>query len=169
MKNHHYLTSGVLESYLLGLVSNEEKEQLEHVLATDSDVLAELNELEVQMEQYFLENSVPPPPGVKTAIEQRINKPEIEKWKSDTYTNTNRSQPKPESPKPNYIDVEVDNTHIRVHKHWKTAFIAVFILSKVFLILGLYYYFKSSSQQDEIQRLKAGIQQIAPSPQRVTP
>lgn len=163
------MTSGVLESYLLGLVSNEEKEQLEHVLATDQDVLAELNELEGQMEQYFLENGVPPPPGVKTAIEQRINKPEIEKWESDTYTNTNRAEPKPEPPKPNYIDVEVDNTHIRVHKHWKTAFIAVFILSKVFLILGLYYYFKSSSQQDEIQRLKAGIEQMAPSSQRVTP
>lgn len=153
----------------MGLVSNEEKEQLEHVLATDSDVLAELNELEMQMEQYFLENGVPPPPGVKTAIEQRINKPEIEKWESDTYTNTNRAEPKPEPPKPNYIDVEVDNTHIRVHKHWKTAFIAVFILSKVFLILGLYYYFKSSSQQDEILRLKAGIEQMAPSSQRATP
>lgn len=169
MKNHHYLTSGVLESYLLGLVSSEEKEQLEHVLATDPDVLAELNELEVQMEQYFLENGVPPPPGVKMAIEQRINKPEIEKWEQDTHTHTNQSQARTEAPKPNYIDVEVDNTHIRVHKHWKTAFIAIFILSKVFLILGLYYYFKSSSQQDEIQRLKAGVQQTAPSPQRVTP
>jgi hypothetical protein len=164
LKNHHYLTSGVLESYLLGLVSNEDKEQLEHVLATDSDVLAELNELEAQMELYFLENGVPPPPGVKTAIEQRLSDTEITKWDADHQSHTQPPKPEPEVPRPNYIDVEVDNTHIRVHKHWRTAFIAVFILSKVFLILGLYYYFKADSQTQEIQRLKAAAQQNAPLP-----
>jgi hypothetical protein len=164
LKNHHYLTSGVLESYLLGLVSDEEKEQLEHVLATDPDVLAELNELEAQMEVYFLENGVPPPPGIKVAIEQRLSDTEITKWDANQQAHTQSPKSEPDAPRSNYIDVEVDNTHIRVHKNWRAAFIAVFILSKVFLILGLYYYFKADSQAQEIQRLKAAAQQTAPLP-----
>lgn len=153
-----------MESYLLGLVSNEEKEQLEHVLATDPDVLAELNELEAQMEVYFLENGVPPPPGIKAAIAHRLSETEITKWDTNQQSHTQPPKAEPEAPRSNYIDVEVDNTHIRVHKHWRTAFIAVFILSKVFLILGLYYYFKADSQAQEIQRLKATTQQTAPLP-----
>ena len=70
MKNHQYLTSGVLEGYLLGLVSGPEKEELEKLLATDEDVLAQLNELELNMEDYFQRNAVPPPPGIREKIER---------------------------------------------------------------------------------------------------
>jgi hypothetical protein len=169
LKNHHYLTSGILESYLLGLVSSEEKDELERVLATEPDVLADLNELEVQMERYFLENSVPPPPGVKTVLEHRINKTEIQKQEPHRYTQSNQPISETEAPKPNYVNVEVSDTHIRVHKNWRTAFIAVFILSKVFLILGLYYYFKSNSQAQEIMRLRTDAHQSAPSGRTVNP
>ncbi|GAB3640456.1 hypothetical protein [Spirosoma arcticum] len=169
MKNHQYLTSGIIEGYLLGLVSKEEKDELERVLITDPDVLTELNELEVQMEQYFLTNAVPPPPGIKVAIEQRIYGTEIQKKEPDVHTRFDQPTADTESPRPSYIDVEVSNTHIRVHKNWRTAFIAIFILSKVFLILGLYYYFKSDSQEQEIRRLKADVQQLAPLPRGRTP
>ncbi len=168
MKNH-YLTSGVLESYLLGLVSTEEKEELERLLTSDPDVLAELNELEAQMELYFLDNAVPPPPGIKAAIEQRLNETEIEKQGSNSHSRFNQPVPETESPKPTYIDVEISDTQIRVHKNWRTAFIAIFILSKVFLILGLYFYFKSNSQEREIRRLEADAQQTAPLPRSKTP
>ena len=163
------MTSGVLESYLLGVVSTKDKEELERLLTTDSDVLAELDELEAQMELYFLDNAVPPPPGVKVAIEQRINETEIQKTESDSYSRFNQPMPEAEPPKSTYVDVEVSDTHIRVHKNWRPAFIAVFILSKIFLILGLYFYFKSNSQEQEIIRLKASIQQTAPLPGGKTP
>lgn len=167
--NHQYLASGILESYLLGLVADDEKQQLEHLLATDPDVLADLNELEVQMETYFSDNAVPPPPGLKAAIERRINGTEIEKRDSDSHSRLNQPVPETEPPKPNYIDVEISDTHIRVHKNWRTAFIAVFILSKVFLVLGLYFYFKSDSQEQEIRRLKADAGQTAPLSRSIAP
>lgn len=169
LKNHQYLTSGIIEGYLLGLVSKEEKDELERVLTTDPDVLTELNELEAQMEQYFLTNAVPPPPGIKIAIEQRIYGAEIQKREPDGRTQSDQPTSDTEQPRPSYIDVEVSDTYIRVHKNWRTAFIAVFILSKVFLILGLYYYFKADSQEQEIRRLKANMQQLAPSPRGRTP
>ncbi len=154
---------------MLGLVSVEEKDELERLLTSDPDVLAELNELEVQMELYFLDNAVPPPPGIKAAIEQRLNETEIEKQGSNSHSRFNQPVPETEPSKPNYIDVEVSDTHIRVHKNWRTAFIAIFILSKVFLILGLYFYFKSNSQEREIRRLEADAQQTAPLPRGKTP
>ena len=169
MKTSHYLTSGILESYLLGIASDEQKEELDRVLTTDPDVLAELNELEVQIEQYLLDNGVPPPPGLKVAIEQRINGTEIQKHDTSTQSRFDPPTPEPRPATPNYVDVEVSDTHIRVHKNWRTAFIAIFILSKVFLILGLYYYFKSSSQADEIMRLKTHAQPTAPLPRRTAP
>lgn len=169
LKNYNYLTSGILEGYLLGLVSDKEKEELERVLTTDPDVLADFNELEAQVELYFLNNAVPPPPGVKTAIEQRINETEIQKREPDTHSRFREPTSETAPPNPNYIDVAVSDTHIRVHKNWRTAFIAIFILSKVFLILGLYYYFKADSQEQEIRRLKANAQQTAPLPRGQTP
>ena len=169
MKNSHYLTSGILESYLSGLVSNEQKEELDRVLTTDLDVLAELNEIEVHIEQYLLDNGVPPPPGLTVAIEQRIGGTEIQKHETDSQSRFDSPTPEPQPSTSNYIDVEVNDTHIRVHKNWRTAFIAVFILSKVFLILGLYYYFKSGSQADEIIRLKTKSQQTGPLSRSNTP
>lgn len=162
MKNHQYLTSGVLEAYLLGLVSEQEKEELERILATDEEVLAQLNELETDMEAYFLNNAVPPPPGIREKIELRINETEIKKWQQPTSGDSSKKSSESRSNDPHYVNVEVDNTHIRVHKHWKIAFIAVFILSKIFLITGLYFYFKANSLEQEVIRLKAEAQHAVP-------
>ena len=161
--NHSYLTSGILETHLLGLTTENERHELQQLLETDPDVQAHLPELELAIEDYFVENSVPPPPAVKDAVFQRINETEIKKWTQPELDSDPSREPKTSRPtNPDYLDVAVSNTHIRVHKNWRTAFIAIFILSKVFLILGLYYYFKSASQEQEIMRLKTEIQQTAP-------
>ena len=167
LETHQYLTNGVLEAYLLGVASEEEKGELNNLLTTDPELIMQLSDLEVDMEQYFLRNAVPPPPHVREALLLRINETEIQKWEAPERTYA-RSRPA-EPAKPDYVDVAVDDTYIRVHKNWRTAFIAVFILSKVFLILGLYYYFKADSQAGEIQRLKAAAQQTAPLPRSTTP
>ncbi|GAB2516628.1 hypothetical protein [Spirosoma aerophilum] len=169
MKTYQYLKSGILEAYLLGSTTEEEKEEVEKLLATDADVLAELNELEAGLEEYLLQNAVPPPPGVREAIALRLSETEITKWKEPAYSEPDPEPNQSRSRESSYVDVEVDNTHIRVHKNWRPAFIAVFILSKIFLILGLYYYFKSASQEQEIMRLKAQFPQTAPLSRPVTP
>ena len=169
MKTHEYLTSGILESYLLGLVSEQQKEDVERLLTTDPEIVSYLDALEVDMEQHFMRNATPPPPSVRNAVLQRINDNEIQRWPGNDANRANTRQPDAEPAKPNYIDVEVSNTHIQVHKYWRPAFIAVFVLSKIFLILGLYYYFKSSSLEQEIIRLRASTQQISPSVPNRTP
>lgn len=162
MKTYNYLKDGILEAYLLGITTEKEKEEVEQLLAEDPDVLAELNELETDMENHFLRNAVPPPPSIREAVSVRISETEIKKWEEAPRARTHQKSTEFRSNEQSYVNVEVDNTHIRVHKHWRPAFIAVFILSKVFLILGLYYYFKASSQAEEIMRLKTATQQTAP-------
>lgn len=158
---NHYLIDTMLKPYLAGLTTEEQKAEVERLLADDSDILADIRDVEMDLEQYLQQNAVPPPPTMDSAIWQRINKDEIQKWEPEQRTYS--PPPAPEPTKSPYIDVEVSDTHIRVHKYWRTAFIAVFILSKIFLILGMYYYFKSNSQEQEIERLKAAAQQTAPA------
>lgn len=155
MKNYHYLTNGVLESYLLGLVSDDEKQEVEHLIATDADIQDQLNQLEQDMEGYFLRNAVPPPPDLRHKILARIDKTDIKKREETDHTQSHTNSYQSASATSGYVDVAVSNTHIQVHKNWRMAFIAVFILSKVFLILGLYYYFKSASLEQELIRLRA--------------
>ncbi|UFH56123.1 hypothetical protein [Spirosoma sp. KNUC1025] len=165
MKNYQYLTSGVLEAYLLGLTTDEEKAELEKILTTDPEVLAQLNDLETTIEDYFQRNGVPPPPSIREKIELRISETEITRWEGVKRTDSSKKAEDSQSTESPYLQVEISDTHIRVHKYWRTAFIAVFILSKVFLILGLYYYFKSASLADEVSRLKSATQQSNPLPE----
>ena len=155
MKNYQYLKDGLLESHLLGLFADQEKEEVTHLLATDNDLLDHLDELEMEMEEYFLSHAVPPPPDIREKIELRISQTEVKKWVQPDNTDYNRKSAETAPKDPQYVNVEFDDTHIRVHKQWKTAFVAIFILSKVFLIAGLYYYFKADSLQQEVTRLKS--------------
>ncbi|WP_018620022.1 hypothetical protein [Spirosoma luteum] len=166
MKNYHYLKDGFLEAHLLGLFADQEKEEVTQLLATDNDLLDHMAEIELEMEEHFLRNAVPPPPGIREKIELRISQTDIEKWVKPDHTEQSRKSTETTSKEPQYVNVEFDDTHIRVHKQWKTALIAIFILSKVFLILGLYYYFKADSLQQEVTRLKAETQVQQPMPPR---
>ncbi|WP_138506946.1 hypothetical protein [Spirosoma lacussanchae] len=161
MSTNHYLIHTLLKPYLAGLSTEAEKKELERLLAEDPDLMAQIEEVEAGLEHYLQKNAVPPPPNLDSAIWQRINGTEIQK--REPQQRTQAPPPPPEPAQSPYVDVEVSNTHIQVHKLWRTAFIAVFILSKVFLILGLYYYFKANSQEQEIERLKATVQQMAPA------
>ncbi|WP_166693420.1 hypothetical protein [Fibrivirga algicola] len=153
MKNYQYLTDGLLESYMLGTLSDDDRAQAETLIATDPEIALQLEEIEVGMEQYFLQHAVPPPPTIKAALQQRLVGNEIQKWEEPVPT---QEMPRPQPASSPYVDVEVgDPTHMRVHKNWRAAFIAVFILGKVFLAFGLYQYFKANSLEQEIERLKA--------------
>jgi cell division protein FtsL len=157
---NQYINSGVLEAYLLGLASEEEQHDVQQMKALYPEVSSALHELEVVIESYCLENSVPPPPGTWELIQARIPGTDIRKREQE---DTNKKEPEPKTTKSDYVEVEVSDSFIRIHKYWRLAFVVVFLLSKIFLIAGLYYYFKADSQQQEIERLKTTIQQQATS------
>jgi hypothetical protein len=144
-----FIESGILESHLLGLTSEEEQQLVAEMMLSDREMSEYVNDLEVDIKRYFAEGSVPPPEAVREIILLRSIREKKGRSSYDSGEVVNGNQ---------FLDVEVNDTHIKVHKLWRPAFIAVFILSKIFLIAGLYFYFKSVAQQEEIEKIKTEIQ-----------
>lgn len=155
MNTQDFIKSGILESYLLGLASREEQELVRQKLLNDPELAAYVTNLENDVLNYFDANAVSPPQDVREIVHLRSRKGHSQKRKHVF----NRIPKEEKNNRSQYLEIEVSDTYIKVHKYWRPAFIIVFILSKLFLIAGLYFYFKSSSQEQELVRLKSRIQQ----------
>lgn len=151
---------------MLGLVTDKEKLELEQVLATDPDVSAQLSDLEASMEEYFINNAVPPPVGIREKLEIQLSETNIDKWQPLDQTNNTSESTKSQPTESPFIQVEIDDTHIRVHKNWRVAFIAVFILWKIFLIIGVYNYFRANNLEREVDQLKSATGQPKSMPHK---
>lgn len=155
MDTKDFIESGILESYLLGLSNEEEKEYVQQLILTDQGISDYLIDLETNITGYFDQHSSPPPPEIREIITLRTTKSDIQKKKHVFNQNSFGQESRK---KDEYLDIEVNDTYIKVHKYWRPAFIAVFILSKIFLIAGLYFYFKTASLEQELVKLKTEVQ-----------
>ena len=145
-----YIQSGIVESYVLGLATPFEREELEQLIPHYPELTVALSDFEYQLELFALDNEEPPPPEVRERIRARIQDiPAVRPSKRGNGGHADQRGTK-------YLHVETSSNHIRVHKAWKTLFIVVFILSKIFLALAIYYYL-------EYRHVKAAVQ--APPPQ----
>jgi len=153
VNNQEFIQSGILESSVLGLLSGEDQENLKKRIEVNPELERYLGDMETNLQQHFIKNAVPPPPEVREILVLRNTQTEVTKPKH-VFNRTKSKEPRSNG---QFLDIEVNDTHIKVHKYWRPAFIAVFILSKIFLIAGLYYYFKTTSLQEEIVRLKTEI------------
>jgi len=134
----------------MGLASEEEQELVAEMMLADNEMSEYVHDLEDDIKRYFSEGSVRPPEAVREIILLRSIREKKGRSSYDLGETPNAKQ---------YLEVEVNDTHMKVHKLWRPAFIAVFILSKIFLIAGLYFYFKSVAQQEEIEKIKTEMQQ----------
>jgi hypothetical protein len=147
-----YIESGILEAYLIGIASDDDVKEVEAMQATYPEISLALSSLQTDIIQHFHTSAITPPPVLRDELMFKKPQNEVKKWDfAQQATNTQRDK---RDSKNNYVEVEFDNTHIKVHKYWRPAFIGVFILSKIFLALALYFYFKSDSLQQENLRLK---------------
>jgi len=151
VKIQEYIASGVIESYVLGLASPEEVAQIEELLPVHPQLQDALSDFEFQLELFALENEVPPPPGVREKIFDRLREvPAVRR----IYRREEQGDRKGKDKSPEYIPIEHSSTHIRVHKYWRLAFIAVFILAKILLALAIYYFVQNQHAQKNIQQLQ---------------
>ncbi len=66
------LDNGLLEQYLLGELNAQECEQIEQVLASDTELKAQFDAIEKDFETLGLENAIEPPKGIKYQLIQDI-------------------------------------------------------------------------------------------------
>lgn len=123
-----YLQSGIVESYALGLATRREVDEFEQLLPHYPELKEALREFEYHLELFSIDNEVPPPPEIRQRVEDRLRAlPAI-------------PDPVRQGSREDYVAVEGTSDYIRVHKIWRTLFIVVFVLSKIFLILAIYYF-----------------------------
>jgi hypothetical protein len=143
-----YITSGVIETYVLGLASAEEASQLERLLPFYPELQAALSDFGFQLELFAIQHEEPPPPGIFQKIRDRVR--ELPAVRDPERSDGRRAGGKD----PGYIHVKEHSTHIRVHKYWRIAFIAIFILSKLLLAAFIYYFIQFRHTEREMQSLK---------------
>lgn len=73
MDKERFLSSGLLEQYILGLTSPEESEEVEKYLKAFPELQSEADAMRKAIEQYALQHSVPPPSHLKTKILSEID------------------------------------------------------------------------------------------------
>ncbi len=72
MNVQEYISSGIVESYVLGLASDEERREFEQRCVQYPEVLAARNAFEMAMEKQALENAIAPPADLKKRIFEEI-------------------------------------------------------------------------------------------------
>jgi anti-sigma-K factor RskA len=73
-----YISSGIVESYVLGLTSPEESAEFERICSVHEEVRRARESFEKQLETALLEQKIAPPREVKASLFSRIGMEEIE-------------------------------------------------------------------------------------------
>ncbi len=84
-----YIASGILESYVMGAVSDQERREVECLSSIYPEVGRELDQLSEAIEQYAMLHSVEPPASTKDKLLQQLSfskqeEPELEEEESGT-------------------------------------------------------------------------------------
>lgn len=72
MNIQEYISSGIVESYVLGLAAEEERKEFELLCSQHPEVLQARINFELALERLAMESSVPPAPGLKNKILKEI-------------------------------------------------------------------------------------------------
>jgi anti-sigma-K factor RskA len=67
-----YISSGIIESYVLGLASEEERREFEQICEQYPEVLAARTAFELALEKQAIENAITPPAELKKKIADQI-------------------------------------------------------------------------------------------------
>ncbi len=67
-----YISSGILEQYLLGDTTTAESAEVERMAVQHSEVRAELDRIEMALEKYAVMYGTPPPAGTLTAVLEKV-------------------------------------------------------------------------------------------------
>jgi hypothetical protein len=161
-----YINSGILEAYVTGSASEQEVKELLYMRANYPEVNIALQELEKDMELIAQQMAITPPErtwgrisdSIDELILRQTSAPEQFTEREDTHYK-NFSQP---NTGPQYIEVETESNHMKVHKIWKWVFAAVFVLGKIFLAFAIYFYLENRQAQQQLKEIKTELQRLKP-------
>lgn len=149
------IDSGLMETYVMGVATENEIEQVLLLKKQYPEFNEALEKLEYDMEVLAQTMAIPPPPGILSKIEQEINEITLREKEVTPFNEPlDRDTRKNRSKQDRYIEVESESSHIRIHKAWRWIFAAVFVLGKIFLGFAIYFYLENRQAQEQINELK---------------
>lgn len=77
MNKEDYISSGILESYVLDQLSVEEKQEVETMALENLEIRQELEQIELGFQALAMKTSVKAPPGTKEEVFSKIESPTI--------------------------------------------------------------------------------------------
>jgi len=150
-----YIRSGIVEAYVLGVASADEKVEFETLLPHHPELQLAMTEFEIQVEAFATDRSVPPPSRARREYDAFINRMPIPR------TDSNGNRAGTATGRSNYIPAyEVSSTHITVHKNWRIVVLILFIIAKIALAFLIYFAIKYYEARSEVKQLQQIEQQM---------
>ena len=157
------IDSGLMETYVMGVATDDEVQQVLLLKKQYPEFDQALTKLELDMEILAQSMAIPPPPEILSKIEQEVNEIKLREQNLDRYTSPEHKYQQAEQEKvkqDRYIEVESESNQMRIHKAWRWVFAAVFVLGKIFLGFAIYFYLENRQAQEQIKDLKLEIKDI---------
>ena len=161
MKIKEWIDSGIMETYVMGVATEQEIEQVLLLKKQYPEFEQELAKLEYDMEVLAQGMAILPPPGILSKIEHEVNEIQLREQKVEKFIAREHNSNQNDTLKDRYIEVESESNHMRIHKAWRWVFAAVFALGKIFLGFAIYYYLENRQAKEQIEELKIEIKKNA--------
>ena len=161
MKIKEWIDSGIMETYVMGVATEQEIEQVLLLKKQYPEFEQELAKLEYDMEVLAQGMAILPPPGILSKIEHEVNEIQLREQKVEKFTAREHNSNQNDTLKDRYIEVESESNYMRIHKAWRWVFAAVFVLGKIFLGFAIYYYLENRQAKEQIEELKIEIKKNA--------
>lgn len=147
MNTKEYISSGIIESYILGLASPEEAGILECVMKNNAEVKAAFEEAQKTLEDLATSQAVAPPAGLKSKIWNKIQQETTEEVQPAVIRDI------PAAKSQQDIKLQQDTKPQRTGS-WKTYAVAASVLFLVSAAGNLFWMNDQSKTKEEIAKMK---------------
>ncbi|WP_426277921.1 anti-sigma factor [Chryseobacterium sp. S-02] len=142
MNTKEYISSGIIESYILGLASPEEAGILECVMKNNAEVKAAVEEAQKTLEDLATAQSVTPPADLKSKIWDKIQQEQtVEKVGPMVLTDIPSAKPQEE-------------IKIQGNSNWKVFAVAASVLLLVSVAGNLFWMNGQSETKEELAKMQ---------------
>ncbi|UWX62603.1 anti-sigma factor [Chryseobacterium oranimense] len=142
MNTKEYISSGIIESYILGLASPEEAGILECVMKNNAEVKAAFEEAQKTLEDLATSQAITPPADLKSRIWNKIQQQEETAEKIQTVV-TDISATRPQ-----------EETKIQEKSSWKTYAVAASVLFLISAAGNLFWMSNNAETKKEIAKMQ---------------
>lgn len=147
MNTKEYISSGIIESYILGLASPEEAGIFECVIKNNAEVNAAFIEAQQLFEDLATAQAIEPPKELKDKIWEKIKKEEVVTF----------SLPEKDLNVEAEVQDEKPVKEITTFKRWKNIAVAASVLFLVSIASNLFWFASQNRSSTEIDRLQTEV------------